>query len=90
VHERLNDLFARQLKIPLQFSKGATQSLYRASTDRFVYQIQEGGNTAEGNIPFSVSVIPRDPKDKAQAELNQKNIARYIQKGVFESSLFQA
>ena len=88
VHERLGDLFSRQLKLPLKTLVVESGQVFSQSSDRFIIQIRQKSQ-GDGSVLFAVQVTPRAPKDAEQAQLNQKILARYIQKGVFESSLFQ-
>ena len=83
VRERLQYFFQSELGVKMQESPGTLS----VSTPRFAYRISYTGPDEQGNMTYHVVSHARVPQEQAQAELNAKNIARFIRDGIFERSL---
>ncbi len=83
VRERLQYFFHSELGVKLKESPGALS----ASTERFAYRISYTGPDEQGHMTYNVVAHARVPQQQPQAELNAKNLARFIRDGIIERSL---
>ncbi len=83
VRERLQFFFKGELKASFK----ETNSSFSSATPNFVYKITYTAPDEQGHLSYSVSCQSRVPQFQSNAQLNAKNIARFIRDGILERTL---